>query len=97
MPNAASGNPPPIDFARQIMSGVTPKYSEAPPQPSFAPGLHFVEDQQRAVFGGNVAQPFEEAGLRHAQSDVHQDRFENDRRDLAGIFLEAALDGCQDR
>ena len=23
-PNAASGNPPPIDFARQIMSGVTP-------------------------------------------------------------------------
>ncbi len=57
--------------------------------------LHFVEDQQRAVFGGNVAQPFEEARLRHAQSDVHQDGFENDRRNLAGMLLEAALDGCK--
>src|SRR5271166_6081082 len=37
VPNAARGKPPPIDFARQIMSGVTPKYSLAPPQQSFAP------------------------------------------------------------
>src|SRR5262252_9829462 len=36
-PKAASGRPPPIDLARQIMSGFRPKYSEAPPQQSFAP------------------------------------------------------------
>ena len=29
--NAASENPPPIDFARQMMSGFTSKYSQAPP------------------------------------------------------------------
>ena len=39
VPKAASGNPPPMDFARQIMSGVTPKYSDAPLQQSFAPVL----------------------------------------------------------
>ena len=36
--------------------------------------------------------PLQEAGLRHAEADVHQDGLENDRGDLAGIFFEAALD-----
>src|SRR5438034_7780434 len=36
-PNVASGKPPPMDLARQMMSGLTPKNSLAPPQASFAP------------------------------------------------------------
>ena len=55
-------------------------------------GFHFVENQQRAVLVADFAQAFQEAGLRHAQANVHQNRFENDRGNLAGIFFEAALD-----
>ena len=58
----------------------------------FRAGFHFVENQQRAVFVADLAQAFQEAGLRHAEADVHQNRFENDRGNLAGIFFEAALD-----
>ena len=67
--------------------------SAAPAQ--FRAGLHFVEDQQRAILGGNVAQSLQKAGLRHAQADVHQDRLENDGRNLAGILLEAQFDAGQ--
>src|SRR5947199_3854002 len=38
-PKAPSGKPPPMDLARQIMSGFTPKNSLAPPQASLAPVL----------------------------------------------------------
>ena len=77
------------------MSGFTPKYSGGAAPAQLRAGFHFVEDQQRAVFGGNVAQPLQKAGLRHAQADVHQNRFQNDGRDLAGILLEAQLDAGQ--
>src|SRR5579863_136833 len=59
----------------------------------FGSGFHFVEDQQRAVFRGEIAKTFQETGLRNAEADVHQNGFKNDRGNLAGIFLEAALDG----
>jgi len=77
------------------MSGFTPKNSLAPPHPSFAPVFDFVEDQQRSVFGANVAQALQESGLRHAQADVHQDGLENNRGDLARIFAEAPLDAAR--
>src|SRR5438477_263948 len=65
----------------------------AGPAPSeLCAGLDFVEDQQRAVLRADVAQPLEEPGLRHAQSDVHHNGLENNAGDLVGIFLEAALD-----
>ena len=71
----------------EILGGAAPAQLRA--------GLHFIEDQQRAVSGGNLAQSLKKAGLRHAQADVHQNRLENDGRDLAGILLEAQLDAGQ--
>src|ERR1017187_8227323 len=35
--NAANEKPPPMDLPRQTMSGLTSKYSQAPPQASLAP------------------------------------------------------------
>src|SRR5580765_1334132 len=67
VPNAARGKPPPIDLARQIMSGWTPKYSLAP--------------------------PLQETRLWNTETDVHENRFEDDRGNFAGIFLEPTLDG----
>src|SRR2546428_1960453 len=58
-------------------------------------GFHFVKNQQRTIRGANIAQPLQKAGLRQAQSDVHQDGLENDGGDLAGILLEAILDALQ--
>ena len=58
----------------------------------FGAGLHFVEDEQRVILGAEVAQALEKTRLRTAEANVHQNRFENDGRDLAGIVLEAALD-----
>ena len=92
---AASGKPPPIDFARQIMSGFTPKYSEAPPQPSFAPVFTSSKISNAPFLVADLAQSLQKARLRHAQADVHQDRLEDDGRDLARILLEAQLDGGQ--
>ena len=58
-------------------------------------GFDLVEDQQCAVFGANVPQALQESGLRHAQANVHQDGFENDRGNLAGIFTEPPLDAAE--
>ena len=77
------------------MSGMTSKYSDAPPQPSFAPVLTSSKISSAPFFVAEFTQTFQEAGLRHAQADIHQDRLKNDRRNLARIFLEAQLDGCQ--
>ena len=55
-------------------------------------GFDFVEDEQSAVFIAKIAEALEEAGLRKAEADVHENGFENDGGDLSGIFLEAALD-----
>ena len=92
---AASGKPPPIDFARQIMSGLTPKYSEAPPHPSFAPVFTSSKISNAPFLVAISRRPCRKARLRHAQADVHQDRFQNDGRDLAGILLEAQFDTGQ--
>ena len=91
----ASGNPPPIDFARQIMSGFTPKYSLAPPHASFAPVFTSSKISSAPFLVAEIAQALQETGLRHAQTDIHQNRLENDRRDLAGIFFEAPLDAAE--
>jgi len=60
-PERSSGKPPPMDLARQITSGFTPKIRWRRPTPAWR-GLHFVEDQQRAVLAANIAQPLQEAG-----------------------------------
>ena len=67
----------------------------SPAPAKFRASFHFVENQQRAVVGRDLAQSFEEAGLRHAQADVHQNRLENDRGNFAGILFEAILDACE--
>src|SRR5580704_9545216 len=59
----------------------------------FSPGFYFVEYQERAIFRGEVAEAFQETGLGHAETNIHQDRLENDGGNLAGIFFESALDG----
>ena len=74
------------------MSGVTPKYSEAPPQPSFAPVFTSSKISSAPFFVQISRRPFEEAGLRHAEADVHHDGLKDDGGDLAGIFCETALD-----
>src|SRR6202522_14933 len=56
-------------------------------------GFYFVEDQERAVFRGQVAKALQKAGLRYAEADVHENWFQNDRGDLAGILFEATFDG----
>ena len=93
VPNAAKGKPPPIDLARQIMSGCDAEvFARAAPS-ELCTGFHFVEDQQRAVFVADLAQALQETRLRHAETDVHQDRLEDDRGDFTGIFFEPTLDG----
>ena len=77
------------------MSGFTPKYSLAPPHAELRACFHFVEDQQRAVFVAEVAESLQESWLRNAEADVHQNRLEDDGRDLAGIFFEAPLDAME--
>ena len=72
---------------------MTPKYSLAPPHPSFAPVFTSSKISSAPCLVADLAQALQEAGLRHAEADIHQDRLENDRGDLAGIFLEATLDG----
>jgi len=77
------------------MSGFTPKNSLAPPQASLAPVLTSSKNQQRAVFGADIAQALEKSGLREAETDVHQNGLENNRGDLTGILLKAILDALQ--
>src|SRR5260370_10041565 len=57
--------------------------------------LPIFEDQQRTVLGTDVAQSLQEAGLWHAEADVHQDGLEDDLGDLSGILLEAIFDALQ--
>ena len=68
----------------------TEKFAGAAPG-EFRAGFYFVEDEQRAAPARNVAQTLKETRLGHTQTHVHQDGLENDGGDLAGIFLEAAL------
>src|SRR5581483_2759191 len=53
------------------------------------------EDQQCAVLVADFAQALQEARPRHAKPNVHEDRLEDDRRDLSRIFLEAPFDGVE--
>src|ERR1035438_4498674 len=69
-------------------------FAGAPPT-EFAAGFDFVEDQQRAVFVADLAQAFQEAGLRNAEADVHENGLEDDRRNLVGILFEATLNGSE--
>ena len=58
---------------------------------AFCAGFDFVKYQQRSIPSGNLAQAFQETWLRHAQADVHQNGFKNNRRDFSGMLLEAQL------
>ena len=92
-PKAASGKASADRFGEADHVGLNVEVFAGAAPAEFGSGFYFVEDQERAVFGGEVAKSFQEAGLRDAEADVHENRFENDRGDLAGIFFEAALDG----
>src|SRR5207245_2029890 len=52
----------------------------------FCASFHFVENQQSAVGIAKSPQAFQKTWLRNTKSHVHQDRFEDDRCDLAGIL-----------
>ena len=55
------------------MSGLTPKYSDAPPQHSFAP-VFTSSKFNNARVGAKLAQAFKKSGLRRTEPDVHHDR-----------------------
>ncbi len=65
----------------------------SPTPAEFRTGLDLIEDQQRALFRGDFAQSLQKSGLRHAQSDIHQNRFKDDGGYFSGILFETALDG----
>ena len=54
--NAASEKPPPMDFARQTMSGLMLEIFARAAAGQLRARLHFVENQQRAVLLGDFAQ-----------------------------------------
>ncbi len=56
-------------------------------------GHHLVEDQQRAVRGGERAQALEEALLREDETHVPRDRLDDDRGDL--VLGEEVVDGLE--
>src|SRR5262249_16927482 len=58
-------------------------------------GFYLVKNQQRAIGVTQFSKAFEKAGLRQAEADVHQDRFENDCGDLARILLKAVFHALQ--
>src|SRR5580704_13354402 len=90
-PNAPSGSPPPIDFARQIMSGLTPKYSLAPPQASFAPVFTSSKINRAPFLSQRSRRP-----CRNPGSGMHRPTFIRiGSRILAGIFFEAAFDAAE--
>ena len=51
-------------FPRQTRSGVTPKYSVAPPRLRPEVCHHFIEDQGNIMPGGNLAYCLQEFNLR---------------------------------
>src|SRR5580692_4221874 len=58
-------------------------------------GFYFIEDEQGAIFCGDITEALQEAGLRHAQAHVHENGLENNRGDLTGTFAEAPLDAAE--
>ena len=57
----------------------------------FCARLDFVEDQQRAVLIAERPQPFQKSFLRHAEANVHHDRFQDDGRHFIRILSEPAF------
>jgi len=94
-PNAANGRPPPIDLARQINVGVNVEVFAGAAPAEFGAGFYFVENQERAIFRGEVAKTFQETRLGHAEADIHQNGLKNDGGNFAGIFFEAPLDAAE--
>ena len=76
----------PDRFGETNHVGLDAKIFRGPAPAQFRAGFHFVEDQQRAIFVAEITKSLQEAGLRHAQTDVHHDRFEDDGRDLVRDF-----------
>src|SRR6185437_4036330 len=75
------------DYVRlnaEVFAGAAPR--------QFRSCFYFVEDKQRAVFRGDLAQALQETRLWHAEPDIHQNRFQNNCGNLSRILTEAALD-----
>ena len=80
---APIGSPPPNPLASVTMSGVMPSCwwaKNAPVRPD--PGLHFVEHQQRAVLGRDLACGDQIAGGRDDHAALPHDRLEEHRGGL---------------
>ncbi len=77
------------------MSGFTPKIFAGPAPAQLRAGFHFIKNQQRAILRADFAQAFQKARLRHADADIHHDRFQDDRGDLPRKLLEAMFHAGQ--
>ena len=89
------GQPTADGFRQADHVGLNPEILCGSAPTKFRAGLYFVVDQQRSVLCRDIAQRFQEARLRQAQADIHENRFENDRGDLADILLEAKLNASE--
>ena len=69
------------------MSGFTPKYSEAPPQPSFAPVFTSSKISKAPFLVQISRKPSRNPALRNAEADVHHDGLKNDGGDFVRDFL----------
>src|SRR5580704_7217946 len=56
------------------------------------PGFDFVENQQRVILTAKRPQTAKESRLRHAEAEVHHNRFDNDRCNFARILPKAQRD-----
>ena len=72
-----------VGFDVEIFAGATPAHLSS--------GLHFVEDEQRAMFRAQLAQAFQISRLRHANTDIHRHRLQNESGYLSGILLKQPL------
>ena len=82
MPYAPHGMPPPMLLPMTKMSGSRPHAAVAPARAG-RERVRLVDHQQRAVAGGELAQPVEEAGLGQHDADVGEGRLGEDRGDVA--------------
>src|SRR6185436_7271105 len=58
-------------------------------------GHDLVEDEQRAVLGGDVAQPFEESGRGNDHAHIANDRLHDHRGDDFLVTLEGVTNGVE--
>ncbi len=76
----ALGEAEQIGLDAEVLVGPAPRQDDA--------GLDLVEDEHRAVLGGELADALEEPGIRRDDADVELHRLDDDGGDFAGVRLQ---------